>query len=388
MLNKLPLVYILFFYVCLASCTSAKREITQVSSQPCSVVFGGAKAHANKNRSCVVEFSASMDPVLVKWPLGKSLGKDELVELDFLFNSFTDMNGIELRLFNGTNINQFLIYKAGFFAQESFNFLQSNAKTKMSMGLGHFQGESKGSYDTLGIYVQPKSAKEFSLTLGDLSVVKKSFFGKGVVSITFDDGYESLLVADQILKPQGLSATAYIIFEALNRKSYVTKDDVCTLSKNGWAISSHATVPYTQTQNLDKFLKEDVANMRTLCKGALPIQHVAYPLGEHSTEIINIVKKYYSSARLAAGGLETLPPVNPYKLRAVNVTPGLSPQEIVKMAEDAIQSGDWLILMFHYIVSGAERNDLEYSSEKLKLVAAGLKKHKGQVKTVPQVIQK
>ncbi len=339
-------VILIFSFI---GCASPSRTPSQTAAKTCSVAFGNAQAHTQEAGVCRIDFKASRDPVLLSWPLGRSLKRNQLIELEVMLSSIADIEGIEFRLFNGKNRDQFSVYKTPLFAQESFNFVQSKVPTKITMGMGHFQGAVRDNYETLGVFIQPKGTQAFTVSLGQLQVKAKSYFGQGRISITFDDGYKSLLDADKILKKQGLGATAFIIYEALGQKGYLTKDQVCGLKNNGWAISSHATLPFTQTPQLDQFLKSDFKNMKTLCGGKLPIEHVAYPLGEHNQEIINTVKKYYLSARLAAGGLETLPAANNYKLRAVNVTPQVTPQEILAMAESAVQSGDWLILMFHYL---------------------------------------
>ena len=90
-------------------------------------------------------------------------------------------------------------------------------------------------------------------------------------------------------------------------------------------------------------------------------EHLAYPLGKQASPTVRgIARKHFRTARLAGGGLETLPPADPHLLRVFNVTRRTTPEEIGAAATRARENREWLILMFHYLVP-EPKQDTEYS---------------------------
>ena len=66
--------------------------------------------------------------------------------------------------------------------------------------------------------------------------------------------------------------------------------------------------------------------------------------------VLPAVRKYFETARVAGGGVETLPPADPYLLRTVNVLDTTKPEELAEVVKNAVDNGQWAILMFHYLV--------------------------------------
>jgi len=358
---------------------------------PCKTQWGSAKVSGSAT-ACKITARPDVEPSLIMWPLGKGgISGSKQMNFSLTISSFAALQGLEFRLYENNKTDKYISHTLPLFAEESFNWVQSKQETPVTLSLTHFLMGAKGaaSYSKLGIFVQTKGDQALEVNFKNFAVASKKF-PKGLVSITFDDGYESLKSADKILQAEGLKATAYIIREALGRKGYITAKEMCELAQRGWAISSHATPPFTDIKDLNAFVSGDIAGMKSDCGGKLFAEHLAYPLGQQNPAVLDVVKKYYKTARLAGSGPETLPPSENLRLRAVNVVPSMLPETILKMAQQAVENGDWLILMFHYIKpAGTEiLNDLDYTENRFAELARGLKPLSASVVTVPEAFDK
>ncbi len=197
---------------------------------------------------------------------------------------------------------------------------------------------------------------------------------EGVVSFSFDDGYdEHYAVAAPMLAEAGLRATAYVMPEQVGQPGYMSWEQLRALDADfGWDVSAHHFTPFTDFPRaelpgvLDAIVHGLEAN--GFSRG---VRHLAYPLGKHDAGIVALVRSRFATARLASGGAETLPPADPYRLRALNVLQSTPPAALVAAAERARDEREWLILMFHFLVE-EPRIDTEYAVSALRAAAKGI----------------
>lgn len=383
-------IWVTVFVLCISAVATGKEPSSRW--HPCRLAWGPAKIRASST-DCMVEVKKSTGPSLLRWTLpAGGLTVDTLLSFELTISSLKSLHGLEMRLYKNAESADFISAKLPLFAEESFNWVQSRVPTPVTLSLTHFlEGKTTdvSSYRHLGFFINTKELQPIEINFRKMTLIKKRFPGAGFVSITFDDGYESLKVADKILRSGKMRATAYVIREALGRKGYITTKEMCAMASGAWAISSHATVPFTDNPDLADFLRKDFAEMKRECNGGLSPQHLAYPLGQQSEPVVDIVKTQYLTARLAGSGLETLPPAMNLKLRAVNVTASMTPENIAQLARQSVANGDWLILMFHYIKSGASPlTDLDYAEENFEKLIKELAPIRAQVLTVPEVYHK
>jgi hypothetical protein len=113
--------------------------------------------------------------------------------------------------------------------------------------------------------------------------------------------------------------------------------------------------------------------------------HLAYPLGKQNSPVVmEVVRTAFASARLAAGGLETLPPADWHLMRAVNVLPTMSPEDVFEAVERAHENGQWAILMFHHLVE-SPRQDTDYTIADFERLVRLIGDSGARVMTVGQV---
>ncbi len=365
-----------------------QAQAQNFAHQPdCRLSWGKGAVKSEKSK-CTLTAESTTDPLLIEWNLSKKMDNQTLLKFEIASKDILNLAGIDLRLQKKSGDKTFISYQLPLFSDPEFNWVQSDTLNTITLSLSHFLKGKKadGEYKVFSAFIRFKDTKKYSIEFKNLSVQQKKFFKKGRVSFTFDDGYISLLDAHRLIRRHGFVATAYVIQEALGTPGYISVDDLCKMAREGWMVGSHATQPFTEKTNLSGFIQKDFLAMKKQCSGSFVPEHLAFPLGKQNAKVLEDVKKVYKTARIASAGLETLPPAQNLKLRAFNVTAGTKPQDIALLAKEAVEQGDWLILMFHYLVPAKmPTNDLEYSFESFEILLKELAPIKKQVRTIKDV---
>jgi peptidoglycan/xylan/chitin deacetylase (PgdA/CDA1 family) len=304
------------------------------------------------------------------------------------------LEGLELRLSSDGFARSFLGFAVPLFADPSFNLLQPGEWTALSWSLAAaraFGEPDSAAIDAAGWAVTDRpdprtgARRPVRLEWRDLSWLPAP--ARGVVSFTFDDGYdEHFGVAAPALAAHGFRGTAYVIADQVGAPGYLSLEQLRALhDRFGWTVAAHHLVPLpelgarleAELDGVDRFLRAN-----GFADGA---RHLAYPLGQlESSRVLPAVRSRYATARLASGGAETLPPADPHRLRAWNVTRATTPEQVVAAAQRAAGSGEWLILMFHFLVERPER-DTEYALRDFARVVEGVARSGAEVQTIEEV---
>jgi peptidoglycan/xylan/chitin deacetylase (PgdA/CDA1 family) len=284
--------------------------------------------------------------------------------------------GLELRLSDTTTFERHVAFRIPFFSDPSADRIHPGEWTRVSFGLGEAVIVGDPDPDHLayfGWFVMDNGEGKAVFDLTELERVPRP--QEGIVSFTFDDGYLDQLEGARALSEYGMAATAYVMPRQVGAPGYLDSTQLAALvEEHGWEISSHHATPFTDLSRQD--LEDEVAYSFELLERlgfASSAGHLAYPLGKQNSPVVmDVVRNAFTSARLATGGLETLPPADWHLLRAVNVLPTLRPREVLATVQRAHENGDWAILMFHHLVE-APRQDTDYTiadfEELVRLVA-------------------
>lgn len=315
-----------------------------------------------------------------------NLNKDN-INLDLMIDDIRNLSGLEVRFMEERNSNNYLAYTLPLFTDYEFNLLQSSVKTKIGISGSNLvtKGKKPTKLNFATFYFAAKAA-ETRLSLWSIEKTKKK--SAGVLTLTFDDGPDDNLVAARILKEYNIPATAYIMPNSLNTEGFLTKKELIHLSKQNWDIDSHHEIPFTQFSNSE--LHREVKSVHDFLKDNKYKSsnfHLAYPLGKTNENATTVVKEKFATARLASGGIETIPPANLHKLRAFNVLKTTTPSELKAVIESTKKNKQWLILMFHHIRDKAI-DDIDYSRENFKELAKIISKSDIEILTINQVWEK
>lgn len=181
---------------------------------------------------------------------------------------------------------------------------------------------------------------------------------KTVVSITFDDGYADQYDAQAILRLHGMSGTFYIISGKVGQPGYMTWEQLAALQAQGSEIGGH-TITHPNLKNLHgDALRHEICDGRAaLMAHGFNVTSFAYTFGNFDETTEQVVASCgFTSGRSVNGRLESIPPSQPYNLRAwdaVQSTTTLTQlRGYVKQAERA--GGGWVDLIFHHVCEGCD----------------------------------
>lgn len=121
------------------------------------------------------------------------------------------------------------------------------------------------------------------------------------ICITFDDGYQSILYVQKLLKKFSITPTVFVLTdpenvnrsELENELQLLTEKEIKELQKAGWEIGSHtATHPNLKTLNKMQLKKEITTSKNAIEKiTGVECQYIAYPKGKYSNKALEIVEK-------------------------------------------------------------------------------------------------
>lgn len=313
-------------------------------------------------------------PSFVLWDLGQPTDVRGAQFLTWLkFNRLSEWRGLELRLSEHSDFRSFQAIPIRRYTDPDFNWLQQERWQRVSLSQGEAWSQGEVRLDRIryvGWYVEGETSAGFQVELSDLEIRPRQ--SPGLVSFTFDDGYKEHLTAAKIMDRFGLRGTAYVMPREIGVDSrFLTQKDLSSLIREyGWGVSAHHAVPFTlfSVTSLEAEIQWTLEYLQRVGAGAAG-RHLAYPLGKTNESVVMPpTRRSFRSARIAGGGAETLPPADWHRLRVVNMTPALDSKALSARLTRAQENGEWLILMFHYLVDREPKNDLEYRLDEFKKV--------------------
>jgi hypothetical protein len=224
----------------------------------------------------------------------------------------------------------------------------------------------------------------------------------GVVSIVFDDGWESTYTrARPYLDKYGYRAGACIIRDLVGTASYMSLAQLRNLQTlGGWDIFAHAdtvanhnigygnlenSVVEAELQGIKRWLIENGFKRRDL---------FAWPQGSFTASQMPIARRFFNGIRGTTGGRgggagaqETFPPGDVGRLRTWTIGNTATAAEMETALTQCSTHKSWLLLAFHQIVasgakSGTETNESVFKEMVDKIAASGLA-----VKTAAEVLE-
>ena len=192
-----------------------------------------------------------------------------------------------------------------------------------------------------------------------------SITNHGIVSINFDDGYQSMYDNGlPILDAAGLKSTQYIITQKVGLDSYVTQDEVSQMYNNGHEIGVHTrTHPNLTTLTEAQMTDEIVGAKQDLISWGITPTTLAYPYGGYNDTVEGVVQSaglrgardsdlgYNSSGLgLTFGGTldhDTRPLVLWSEAAETDMNTKLS--DITSEIDYAAANNLWLIILFHRV---------------------------------------
>lgn len=197
-------------------------------------------------------------------------------------------------------------------------------------------------------------------TLAANNLEKLTWKGEGLVTLWFDDAWESQYsLAYPSLEERGMKAALAVPTNLVGYETYMDWHEIQKLQYKGWEMTSHTR---SHTCELDRFdeqtLDYEIVGARyDLEKAGLLAEIFVSPCGVESPQMDAVVKKSHLAQRTSESGFNPLPIANPYYLKAQIIRFTTTGQEVENWLNEARKSRSWLIIAFHQIGYGGE----EYS---------------------------
>lgn len=220
---------------------------------------------------------------------------------------------------------------------------------------------------------------------------------EGVVSVTFDDGWDSqYTLARTKMDEYNLRGTIYAITDNLHHDTpgYMTTAQMKQMQdESGWDISCHTHSHYTApndmtTKTVDVIEAEFYKSKNWLLKNGFykGADELALPSGMYDeTKVLPIASKYFRSVRTTVNYAETLPAAHPLKLRTYLVVSTTTTAQLQAAIDNAKNNKEWLILTFHKIVT-TPTVSTEYSTANFNAFVDYLAASGVAVRTVSEVM--
>jgi peptidoglycan/xylan/chitin deacetylase (PgdA/CDA1 family) len=185
-----------------------------------------------------------------------------------------------------------------------------------------------------------------------------------VVSLNFDDGYESAYVNGlPMVEAAGFKTTQFIITKRLDTAGYLTTGQVLAMQNSGHETGAHTrTHPHLSTLTAARQQDEIVGSLTDLeAIGVTPISF-AYPYGDYDDTTLSIVGSAgFLDARATKRGFNNASS-NRLLLNSWVLGPdGIDTLSTITQAIDEAQTnGTWLILVFHRIDDTGQRTSIPH----------------------------
>ena len=211
---------------------------------------------------------------------------------------------------------------------------------------------------------------------------------RGVVSITFDDGWASQAEhAVPAMAERGFVGSVYVIPYLSEDPRYMGRDRLHALAEAGWEIGGHYH-PSLEGR-VDPELSGILDGVRAFVGdvGTGPPATFAYPEGYvDGATVAPAVTRRFAAGRTIVEGLETLPPRDPMRLRTLTILPTLDLEVLDGYLARAARERAWLILVIHKLVP-EPAHPTEIAPERFERVLDRVAASGLPVRTVAEVIE-
>lgn len=225
----------------------------------------------------------------------------------------------------------------------------------------------------------------YQTTIQDFSL------GRGIVSLTFDDGFESAYTeARPVLSQYNFPGVAYVTTGWTGTTGYMTWSQIQALQNTyGWEIGAHSVTHAELPTLSEAAMIDEVANSKqALTDHSLNVTTFATPFGAYNSPTVREIAKRYEAHRgfWDRDNLNVFPH-DRYWLQVKSVERGIPLQQIYNWIDRATARGEWLVLVFHDIADEPDSEE-QYvtSTSDLAAIAQYLGQHQVPVKTVQQVL--
>jgi peptidoglycan/xylan/chitin deacetylase (PgdA/CDA1 family) len=178
-------------------------------------------------------------------------------------------------------------------------------------------------------------------------------FNRGLVTLTFDDGFEeNVSTVLPVINQYGFKTTQCYMTQPVEGNATQIAN-VQKFANAGHEICAHTVTHPFLTQlgatNVDYELQHSRDFLRSITGQA--VDDFASPYGDYNAAVITEIKKFFTSHRTTDEGYNSKDNLNPYRLRVQNMTPTTTLAQYQEWVNKAKADHTWLILVYHKVAT-------------------------------------
>ena len=237
--------------------------------------------------------------------------------------------------------------------------------------------------------VPASDAAPSRLWLGYLGTLPSA--DSGIVSISFDDGYDSdYKTARAILQDCGIgAATSYVIADKVGLPGRMSTAQLAEMrERHGWDIAAHASTDLTTLDEAG--VRRELETIRSfLLEHGYPegAAHFALPMGRYNDLVLRTSQSYFDSLRTIDVAPETLAPGDPYRLRVFYSGSYTTESQVEKALARCREHRCWTHMVFHRVDEDPDDAPESVSAATFKRFMKQVADSGLPVKTVPEIMR-
>ncbi|HEX8226867.1 MAG TPA: polysaccharide deacetylase family protein [Candidatus Saccharimonadales bacterium] len=188
-------------------------------------------------------------------------------------------------------------------------------------------------------------------------------FQEPMISVTFDDGFDSIYTqAMPLLQKYGIQSTQYILAGKTDDPYYVSWKQIANMQKGGHEIACHTMTHTDLTSLTDADLNYQVTRCKTeLTKRFGVISNFASPYGAANTRTLDVISKHFDSQRNTNGDptngvtevdVNTAANFDRFNIIGVTVRHDTTVKQLEDLVNFAKQNNGWVVLTYHQADEG------------------------------------
>jgi peptidoglycan/xylan/chitin deacetylase (PgdA/CDA1 family) len=184
-------------------------------------------------------------------------------------------------------------------------------------------------------------------------------FSEPIITVTFDDGWESAYSEGfKVLEKYNIKTTQYILGGHFGDEAYLSEEQVHSMQEAGHEIAAHSmTHPDLTSLTEDKVEWELGESDRVLSDKFGAMREFATPLGASNDMVLKHLKKYYRSHRNTIGDATVADDTdinigqtfNRYNINAFTIRKSTTYEELKNLIDYTIQRKGWLVITYHQV---------------------------------------
>jgi peptidoglycan/xylan/chitin deacetylase (PgdA/CDA1 family) len=178
-------------------------------------------------------------------------------------------------------------------------------------------------------------------------------FNRGLVSLTFDDGFEdNITTAMPVLKKYGFKTTQCFATEYVEGNQTAI-NEVKQIAADGHEVCAHTVTHPWLTQSTPAQLTNELQHSQQFLQSITgqQVKDFASPYGDYNAAVNTEIKKYFNAHRTTDEGFNSKDNLNPYRLRVQNMGPHTTQAQFQGWVNKAKADHTWLILIYHVVTN-------------------------------------